>query len=425
MGDRVDVAVVGGGLAGLTTAVALSEARVGVRLFDHGDFQGRAGGGLVPSYSLAPLAGSEAANTVPFDRDVSDRRWLFLTAEGDVALDFLDAPYTLPTEGLHTLRSPTLAPWLVERGRKLGADLRPRTSVEALLRDARGRVTGVRAGGADTEAEVTVIADGGGRLLGAPRRSPLPPTIAVAESFWSLPEAIVTDRFGGRPGAGTVTEILLGELSRDAPAGGYLIPFRDGVGVGVVAPIRAEVADADLALLERLEAHPSIAPYLRGGLRARPSRAQLSDAPEIGHPLSGAGFLAVGTSAGLLAAGGARFRGVDAALRSGQIAAEVARDAVAAHDPSALMLGTYRLHLRAHGLLDELRRVRRSGARYRAAPGVAQGLPRFLAQAMHAVMAEEGGPKRRVLPTVRDVRRQARISRRTLLRAALVAGRWA
>ncbi len=423
MAERVDVAIVGGGLAGLTTAVALSEAGVGVRLFDHGEFRGRPGGGLVPSYTLAPLGGPSVRQEVPYDRDVLDRRWLFLSAEGDVTLDFRDAPFVLPTDGLHTVRTSTLSPWLAGRARTLGADLRPRTQVDALRRDGRGRVQGVVAGGAETEALVTVLADAGG--LAATTARPLPPTVAVAESFWAMSEQTVTERFGARPGYGTITELFLGELSPEAPAGGYVLPFREGVSVGVVAPLPASGPARDLALLDRLERHPSVAPWLRGASRADPVRIEISDNPEVGRPLSGAGFLTVGTSAGLVAAGGARLRGIDAAIRSGQIAAEVARDAVASKDASALRLGTYRLHLVAHGLLDELRRVRRSGRRYREAPGVAQGIPRLLNAAAHELMTETGGPKSRVVPTIRRVRRRSKVSRRTLLRAALVAGRWA
>lgn len=423
MADRVDVAVVGGGLAGLTTAVTLAEAGVGVRLFDHGEFQGRPGGGVVPSYSLAPLGGPTVRREVPYDRDVAERRWLFLTEEGDVGLDFLDAPFLLPTQGLHTVRSSTLAPWLAQRARILGADLRPHTKIESVLRDGRGRVTGVVADSGETEALVTILADGGGLRPAAP--AVLPPTVAVAEAFWSLPEATITARFGGRPGAGSVTEIFLGPLAPLEPAGGYVLPFREGVAVGVVAPLRPAVPPADLALLARLEAHPSIAPLVKGGRRSAPTRIELSDRPDVGRPLSGAGFLAVGTSAGLIAAGGTRYRGVDAAIRSGTIAAEVARDAVASRDASALRLGTYRLHLGAHGLLDELRRVRRSGHRYRAAPGVARGIPKLLNATMHELLSETGAPKRRVVPTVRGVRRREGVSRRTLIRAALVASRWA
>ena len=421
--DRVEVVVVGGGLAGLTATVGLAQAGVPVRLYDRGQFEGRPGGGLVSGATLEPLGGPEVRQDVPYDREVSDRRWLFLSAEGEVALDFLDLPPPLASEGLHTVRTSTLTPWLAARARTLGADLRPGSNVTALQRDARGRVTGVVVDGASVEAEVTIVSDGGG-LIGPPSSAAPPATIGVAESYWSLPAATVTARFGGRARQGTVLEMLLGELSREAPAGGYLVPFRSGAALGVVAPLGAQGPGAVLSLLERLESHPSIARLLRGGTRSSPRTTTLSDQPEIGRPLSGAGFLAAGTAGGLLGATGTRFLSVDAALRSGTIAAEVARDAVQNHDSSAFRLRSYRVHLAADGLLDELRRARASGRRYRAAPGVARDVPRLMNTLFHELMSESGGPKRRVLPTVRSVRRAERVSRRTLARAALIAGRW-
>jgi hypothetical protein len=163
---------------------------------------------------------------------------------------------------------------------------------------------------------------------------------------------------------------------------------------------------------------------VKGGTRERPIQIQLGDRPDPGRPLSGAGFLAAGTAGGLMAASGTRFRAVDAAIRSGLIVAGAARDAALDRDPSALRMGAYRLQLRSEGLLDELRRARASGQRYRSATGVAQDVPRFLNSLMHELFSEPGGPKRRVIPTVRAVRRKERLRRRTLVRTVLVAGRW-
>jgi flavin-dependent dehydrogenase len=360
---------------------------------------------------------------VPFDRNVGERRWLFLTADGDVALDFLDAPSPMPSEGLHTLRTTTLTPWLAIRARTLGADLRPDTAVEALRRDALGHVAGVRVGGEEIESLVTILADGG--LLRASPNAPVaPPVVEVAEAFWSLPARSVSARLGARAGGGTVIEALLGGIAPEGPAGGYLLPFRSGVAVGAVVGKSSAPSGGAATLLERFEAHPSIVPMIRGGTRGTVTRTEVSDHPDRGRPLSGPGFLAAGTAGGLAAASATRFLAVEAAIRSGTIAGDVARDAVINHDASRLRLSAYDLSLRGDGLLRELRAARDSGRRYRSAPGVAQDVPRAVNALMHELMTETGRPKQRVLSTVRAVRRKEKLSRRTLLRAMLVAGRW-
>ncbi|MCI4366472.1 MAG: hypothetical protein L3K08_01840 [Thermoplasmata archaeon] len=335
----------------------------------------------------------------------------------DVALDFLDAPSPMPSEGLHTIRTSTLAPWLAARARTLGADLRPGTAVEALRRDARGQVAGVQVGGADVEALVTILADGG-TLRATPGAALRPPSVQVAEAFWTMPSRSVSARFG------TVIEALFGGLAPEGPAGGYLLPFRSGVAVGAVVGKGAGPAGGAEELLGRFESHASVAPLLAGGQRGAVTRTELSDHPEIGRPLSGQGFLAAGTAGGLAAVSATRFLAVEAAIRSGSIAAEVARDAVINRDASALRLSAYPLSLRTDGLLGELRAARDSGRRYRNAPGVARGVPKAVNALMHELMTETGGPKRRILPTARTVRRKEKLSRRTLLRALLVAGRW-
>ncbi len=423
MADRVDVVIVGGGLAGLAAAAGLAQSGIGVRLYDHGHFEGRPGGGIVSGLTLGPLGGPSVPMEVPFDRNVGERRWLFLTRTGDVALDFLDAPSPMPSEGLHTVRTSTLAPWLASRARTLGADLRPGTAVEALRRDARGDVAGIRVGGAEVEALVTILADGG-TLRATPNVPLRPASVQVAEAFWTLPARSVSARFGARAGTGTVVEALFGDLAPEGPAGGYLLPFRSGVAVGAVVGKAAAPAGGAPELLERFERHPSVAPLLKDGQRGSVTRTELADRPEVGRPLSGPGFLAVGTAGGLAAVSATRFLAVEAAIRSGSIAGEVARDAVINRDASALRLSAYPLSLRTDGLLGELRAARDSGRRYRSAPGVARGVPKAVNALMHELMTESGGPKRRILPTVRAVRRKEKLSRSTLLRALLVAGRW-
>lgn len=419
--DRVDVLVVGGGIAGLATTAALAQHGVAVRLCSRGGFEGRPGGGIVRGQILSALGGPAVPREVPYDRTIAERRWMFLAEAGDAALEFLDAPPLTTADELRSVRNSTLAPWLAERARSLGADLRGGAAVASLRRDGRGRVAGAVVDGREVEARVTVLADGGA-LRAVPGLRTAPPTIDVAEAFWEIPARRMSTRFGARAGGGMLIEVLLGALSPERPAGGYLLPFRSGVAVGVVASAGAVPSAAQL--LERVEGHPSILPFLRDGARTEVVTTSLADRPEIGRPLSGAGFLAVGRAGGLVAASGARFLSLGAALRSALVAAEVARAAVGTGDASALELAPYGLALRADGLVDELARARASGRRYRAAPGVARDVPRFLNALLHELMTESGGPKQRIVPTVRAVRRRERLSRRTVLRAALVAGRW-
>jgi len=164
MSDRYDVVVVGGRVAGASTAMLLARAGARVALLDRARYgsdtlstHGLMRAGVLQLARLGLLDGVVAAGTPPI------RRTLFHYADGETVRVSIR-----PSAGVDALYAPRrhlLDRVLVDAAAEAGADVRHETTVTGLMRDHGGRVTGVQARsrtGATVrvEAAITIGADG-------------------------------------------------------------------------------------------------------------------------------------------------------------------------------------------------------------------------------------------------------------------------
>ena len=159
-----DVVVVGGRVAGASTALLLAQAGVNVALVD----RGRRGSDIVSTHGLmragvlqlsrwGVLPDIIAAGTPPIRKVIfhyTDRQPVRVTLRPSAGVDALYAP-----------RRHLIDRLLVDAAAAAGAELLHETTATELLRDPRGRVAGVRVLGrrgntADIGASFTVGADG-------------------------------------------------------------------------------------------------------------------------------------------------------------------------------------------------------------------------------------------------------------------------
>ena len=172
-----DVAIVGGRIAGASTALLLARAGVRVVLVDHG----RRGSDTVSTHGLmrgavlqlsrwGVLPDVVAANTPPI------REVVFHYADGE------DISVTIrPSEGVDALYAPRrhlLDRILVDAAAAAGADVLHETTATELIRDASDRVTGVRVRGRRNEsmslhAHLTIGADGVRSTVAAEASAPV------------------------------------------------------------------------------------------------------------------------------------------------------------------------------------------------------------------------------------------------------------
>ena len=164
MSTQYDVVVVGGRVAGASTAMLLARAGARVALLDRSSYgsdtvstHGLMRGGVLQLSRWGLLDEVAAAGTPPI------RQTLFEYADGGT--DRVAIRASAGVDALYAPRRLVLDPILVDAAADAGADVAHETTVTALLRDDGGRVRGVRARDrrgrtSELRGAITVGADG-------------------------------------------------------------------------------------------------------------------------------------------------------------------------------------------------------------------------------------------------------------------------
>jgi electron transfer flavoprotein-quinone oxidoreductase len=363
-----DAVVVGAGPAGSSAALALARAGRSVVLVERGPFPGAKNvyGGVVYGRVLDDIV-PNWWEEVPVERWVVRRSTMMMTGTQSLSVDFrTDAWGSAPYNGMTTLRSHFDA-WLAGKATGAGARLVTSTVATGLVRDAGGRVVGVRTDrdGAELHAPVVIACDGVNSFLAKeagllPRAEASHHTLGVKEVL-DLPHGAINERFGVQDHEGVDMEIL--GCTRTIPGGGFLYTNADTVSIGVVLSLPQLAASGvrPEELVADLKAHPTIAPLLRGST-LREYAAHLI--PEGGYDtmptLASDGLLVAGDAGAMTLAAGLWLEGVNFAIGSGYAAGKAADRALAAGDCSSRGLASYRSDLEAQFVLADHKRLRKA-----------------------------------------------------------------
>ena len=338
--DQLDAVVVGAGPAGSAAALALARAGRSVVLLERGTFPGSKNvyGGVVYARVLDDVL-PRWWERVPVQRWVVRRTTMVMTPTQALSVDlrtqtWAEAPYN----GMTTYRA-DFDNWLAGEAVAAGAQLVTSTVATGLLRDAAGRITGVRTDrpDGDLRAQVVIACDGVNSFL-AKDAGLLPPadaahyTLGVKEVL-ALPAPVIEERFGLGPHEGLDVEMI--GCTGGIPGGGFLYTNHDTVSVGVVVSVTG-LADAGVrpeALIGDLKAHPAIAPWLKGATLKEYGAHLIPEGGYDAMPeLAADGLLIAGDAAGLTLAAGIWLEGVNFAIGSGLAAGRAAAAAVASRD---------------------------------------------------------------------------------------------
>ena len=341
--EKVDVIVVGGGLAGLSAAYGLAAEGLEVIVIERGDYSGAknvTGGRLY----VSPIRGMypELWESAPFERPVT-REFITLMADtNSTTIEFAAQKFAAQPYQSYTVIRATLDQWLSEQVMEKGGMVILKQRVDELLKED-DKVVGIRAGEDEIGADVVIVAEGVLGLLATRaglREEPSWKDHAVGfKETLEMPSDVIENRWHLAPGEGAA-HLLMGAVTKGMLGGGFIYTNKESVSFGIVLGMKDAKQRADkievYTLLDDFKANPTIAPLVAGGEIIEYSAHVISEAGYAGIPqLYGDGYLLAGDAAGLALNQLYTVRGMDFAVASGYYAAKAIVDAKKADDLSA------------------------------------------------------------------------------------------
>jgi electron transfer flavoprotein-quinone oxidoreductase len=368
MSEAFDVAIVGAGPAGISAACILAQRGVKTIVLERGEYAGAKNmfGGVLYGHDLAGILPDFKERNCPIERNIVESRIWYLWEEGGYNVSYRDRAFAEERQlNAFTVGRARFDRWYADQAKQLGALVVGATVVTDLLKDAAGRVVGVRTDRpeGDLTTRVVLLADGVNSPLAVRagiRPEPRPVDVALAvKELIELPEGVIDQRFNVGIDQGVTTEVL-GSTTWGMNGVAFLYTNRQSISLGIGANL-ADLARERVRLYEMLEsfkAHPMVAPLIEGGK----SREYLAHwLPEGGYDtipqLYGDGYLIAGDSAMLFNA--LHREGSNLAMTSGRLAAETILQALERADFTRKGLQGYGERLRNAYVLDDMRKYRR------------------------------------------------------------------
>jgi electron transfer flavoprotein-quinone oxidoreductase len=416
MKEWFDVAIVGAGPAGIAAACMLTTAGIKTIVIERGEYPGakNVSGGVMYGHDLAQVLPDYLARGCPIERNIIESRICYLSKDSGYTIGYRDAVFaTERKNNAFTAVRARFDRWFADQARQKGALIVPATVVTDLLRDEKGRVSGVVTSRDDGEvrAKVVLLADGVNSPLAARAgfRAELKPehvALAVKEII-DLPAEVIDQRFGVSGGNGVTTEIL-GEITAGMDGIAALYTNKSSLSLSIGANLADFAAKRirPYELIESFKEHPVIAPLLAGGQSREYMAHWLAEGGYDTIPrLYGDGYLIAGDSAMLFNA--LHREGNNLALASGKMAAETIIEALRRDDCSATGLATYAERMTASFVLKDMKKYRRFGHFLYTNKVIFDKLPDAAAMAAREMLTVDGaGKKQKQKLIMKQLKRQ-------------------
>jgi electron transfer flavoprotein-quinone oxidoreductase len=366
-GEKVEVVVVGAGLAGLSTAYVLAQAGVDTVVVERGDYPGAKNvtGGRIYMHPLRHYL-PDLWDEAPLERHVT-RETLTMIAEGASTAITLDSDrFREEPHHSYTILRSNFDRWLGDKVAEAGAFVLPKYRADDVLMED-GRVVGIVMGEEDEiRADVVVAADGVLSLVAEKaglRQAQHAKHFAVsAKEVIELPAKSIEERFNLGPGEGAA-QLYFGALTKGMLGGGFLYTNKESISLGLVVGIESlmerEPKIEVHEILEDFKSRPEIRNLIADGETVEYSAHVIPEGGINAMPrLYSDGIVVVGEAAGLGLNMLLTVRGMEFAVASGIMAAEAIKKAREKGDYSAASLAQYQESLSDTFVLKDLQTFR-------------------------------------------------------------------
>jgi electron transfer flavoprotein-quinone oxidoreductase len=403
MAEKFDVIVVGAGPSGNAAAYTAAKAGLSVLQIERGEYPGSKNvqGAILYSDALERII-PDFREDAPLERHIIEQRMWVLDEDAFVGTHYRSAQADQPPYNRYTIIRAQFDKWFSSKVREAGALLICETTVEELLLDGQ-TVRGVRCdrAGGEVYADVVILADGVNSTLARkagfhPELTPGNVALAVKEILF-LPEEVIQQRFNISGEQGVVIE-MMGSVTEGMVGTGFLYTNKESLTIGVGCMLSDFKANpkrtTPYALLEKLKAHPSIAPLIEGG-EMKEYCAHLI--PEGGFhavpKVYGDGWMIVGDSGGFVNA--VHREGSNLAMTTGRLAAETVIAAKAAGKGfGAAQLKAYKAALDDSFVMKDLHKYREMPNVLHKSPQFFDGYPQLVSQAARTMLVVDGVDKK-------------------------------